>query len=46
VSPAEGAVDTLVSRADAALLDAKAKGRNKTVLASNLSRRSQETLRA
>lgn len=46
VSPAEGAVDTLVSRADAALLDAKAKGRNRTILSSNLSRPPQETLRA
>jgi len=45
VSPGEGAVDTLVSRADAALLDAKAKGRNRTVLASSLSRKAQETLR-
>jgi diguanylate cyclase (GGDEF)-like protein len=45
-SPAEGVVDTLVSRADAALLDAKAKGRNKTVLASSLRRPTQETLRA
>jgi diguanylate cyclase (GGDEF)-like protein len=45
-SPAGGTVDTLVSRADAALLDAKATGRNKTVLASSLSRPPQETLHA
>ncbi len=46
VSPAEGGVDTLVSRADAALLDAKAKGRNRTILASSLNRPAQETKRA
>ncbi|CDN49185.1 diguanylate cyclase [Neorhizobium galegae] len=32
-SPAEGPVSTLVTRADAALLEAKASGRNQTVLA-------------
>jgi len=46
VSPAEGAIDTLMSRADAALLDAKAKGRNRTILASSLNRPAQETKRA
>ncbi|RFZ87487.1 diguanylate cyclase [Shinella sp. WSJ-2] len=35
-SPAGGSVETLVTRADAALLEAKAKGRNRTVAASTL----------
>ncbi len=35
-SPAGGSVETLVTRADAALLEAKAKGRNRTVSASTL----------
>lgn len=33
-SPAGGSVETLITRADAALLEAKAKGRNRTVAAS------------
>lgn len=37
-SPTGGSVETLVTRADAALLEAKAKGRNRTVSASALKR--------
>lgn len=37
-SPSDGSVETLVTRADAALLEAKAKGRNRTVAASTVKR--------
>nr|WP_298094029.1 diguanylate cyclase [uncultured Shinella sp.] len=35
-SPAGGTVETLITRADAALLEAKAKGRNRTIAASGM----------
>lgn len=38
VSPADGSVETLITRADAALLAAKAEGRNRTVAASSVKR--------
>jgi diguanylate cyclase (GGDEF)-like protein len=37
-SPLEGSVETLVTRADAALLEAKAKGRDRTLAASQIKR--------
>ena len=37
-SPADGSVETLITRADAALLAAKAEGRNRTVAASSVKR--------